>query len=51
MSLDATLPAISADGQFTQAGVQSYLDVFKTIGENVTASAGEGVLWTNKIVK
>jgi len=51
VSLDATLPAISADGQFTQAGVQSYLDVFKTIGENVTASAAEGILWTNKIVK
>lgn len=51
ISMDATLPALSADGQFTQAGVQSYLNVFKAIGENITASATEGVLWTNKLVK
>jgi len=51
VSMDATLPALSTDGQFTQAGIQRYLDIFKMIGENVTASAAEGILWTNRIVK
>ncbi len=51
LSLDATLPALSADGRFSQAAVQSYLDIFKTIGETVTASAAEGVLWSNELVR
>jgi NitT/TauT family transport system substrate-binding protein len=51
VSMDATLPALSPDGQFSRAGVQSYLDIFKTIGENVSANPAEGVLWTNKLVK
>jgi NitT/TauT family transport system substrate-binding protein len=51
LSLDATLPAISPDGRFTPAAVQSYLDIFKTIGEAVTANAAEGVLWTNEFVR
>ena len=51
ISLDATLPAISADGRFSQAAVQSYLDIFKTVGETVTASSAEGVLWTNEFVR
>ena len=51
ISLDATLPAISPDGRFTQATVQSYLDIFKTIGEAVTATAAEGSLWSNEFVK
>jgi NitT/TauT family transport system substrate-binding protein len=51
LSLEATLPAISADGRFSQAAVQSYLDIFKTVGETVTVSAAEGVLWTNEFVK
>jgi ABC-type nitrate/sulfonate/bicarbonate transport system substrate-binding protein len=51
LSLDATLPALSADGRFSQAAVQSYLDIFKTVGEAVTASPAEGVLWTNDFVK
>jgi NitT/TauT family transport system substrate-binding protein len=51
LSLDATLPALSADGRFSQAAVQGYLDVFKTIGETVTASSAEGVLWTNDLVR
>ncbi len=51
ISLDATLPAISPDGRFTQATVQSYLDIFKTVGETVTATATEGSLWSNEFVK
>jgi len=51
ISLDATLPAISADGRFSQAAVQRYLDIFKTVGETVTASSAEGVLWTNEFVR
>jgi NitT/TauT family transport system substrate-binding protein len=51
ISLDATLPAISADGRFSQTGVQRYLDIFKTVGETVNASAAEGVLWTNEFVR
>lgn len=51
LSLDATLPALSADGRFSQAAVQSYLDIFKTIGEAVTASAAEGLLWSNELVR
>jgi NitT/TauT family transport system substrate-binding protein len=51
VSLDATLPAISADGRFSQTGVQRYLDIFKTVGETVSASAAEGVLWTNEFVR
>jgi NitT/TauT family transport system substrate-binding protein len=51
ISLDATLPAISADGKFSQTGVQRYLDIFKTVGETVNASAAEGVLWTNEFVR
>jgi NitT/TauT family transport system substrate-binding protein len=50
-SLDATLPAISVDGRFSQTGVQRYLDIFKTVGESVSASAAEGVLWTNEFVR
>ena len=48
VSLDAPLPALSSDGLFSRAGVQSYLDIFRTIGEPVSAGSGEGVLWTNK---
>jgi NitT/TauT family transport system substrate-binding protein len=51
ISLDATLPAISPDGRFSQTGVQRYLDIFKTVGETVNASAAEGVLWTNEFVR
>jgi ABC-type nitrate/sulfonate/bicarbonate transport system substrate-binding protein len=51
ISLDATLPAISVDGRFSQTGVQRYLDIFKTVGESVSASAAEGVLWTNEFVR
>jgi NitT/TauT family transport system substrate-binding protein len=51
VSLDATLPALSSDGRFTQAQVQSYLEIFKTIGQSVTASAAEGVLWTNSTLE
>ena len=51
VGLDATLPAISPDGRFSQAGVQRYLDIFKTIGQPVAASTAEGVLWTNSFVK
>jgi len=51
LSLDATLPALSADGRFSVSAVQSYLDIFKTVGEAVTASAAEGVLWTNDFVR
>jgi len=51
VSLDATLPAISLDGRFSQTGVQRYLDIFKTVGETVSASAAEGVLWTNEFVR
>ena len=51
ISLDATLPAISADGRFSQTGVQRYLDIFKTVGETVNASPAEGVLWTNEFVR
>jgi NitT/TauT family transport system substrate-binding protein len=51
ISLDATLPAISADGRFSQTGVQRYLDIFKTVGETVNASTAEGVLWTNEFVR
>ena len=51
LSLDATLPALTGDGRFTQAGVQSYLDVFKAVGETTTASAAEGVLWTNEFLR
>ena len=51
ISLDATLPALSPDGRFSQAAVQSYLDIFKTIGETVTATAAEGSLWSNEFVK
>jgi ABC-type nitrate/sulfonate/bicarbonate transport system substrate-binding protein len=51
VSLDATLPAISTDGRFSQTGVQRYLDIFKTVGETVNASAAEGVLWTNEFVR
>ncbi|HWC04426.1 MAG TPA: ABC transporter substrate-binding protein [Methylomirabilota bacterium] len=51
ISLDATLPAISTDGRFSQTGVQRYLDIFKTVGETVSASAAEGVLWTNEFVR
>ena len=51
LSLEATLPALSADGRFSPGAVQAYLDVFKTVGEKVTASAAEGVLWTNEFVK
>jgi NitT/TauT family transport system substrate-binding protein len=51
VSLDATLPAISADGRFSQTGVQRYLDIFKTVGETVNASSAEGVLWTNEFVR
>jgi len=39
------------DGRFTQTGVQRYLDIFKTVGESVSASAAEGVLWTNEFVR
>jgi ABC-type nitrate/sulfonate/bicarbonate transport system substrate-binding protein len=51
LSLDATLPALSADGRFSRGTVQSYLDIFKTIGEAVTASAAEGLLWSNEFVR
>jgi NitT/TauT family transport system substrate-binding protein len=51
LSLDATLPALSADGRFSQGTVQSYLDIFKTIGEAITASGAEGVLWSNEFVR
>ncbi len=51
LSLDATLPALSADGRFTPAAVQSYLDIFRTVGETVNVSAAEGVLWTNEFVR
>lgn len=51
ISLDATLPAISVDGKFSQTGVQRYLDIFKTVGETVNVSAAEGVLWTNEFVR
>jgi NitT/TauT family transport system substrate-binding protein len=51
ISLDAILPAVSADGRFSQTGVQRYLDIFKTVGESVSASAAEGVLWTNEFVR
>src|SRR5262249_48932952 len=47
----ATRPAISGDGRFSQTGVQRYLDIFKTVGETVNASAAEGVLWTNEFVR
>ena len=51
VSLDATLPAISADGRFSQTGVQRYLDIYKTVGETVNASSADGVLWTNEFVR
>jgi ABC-type nitrate/sulfonate/bicarbonate transport system substrate-binding protein len=51
ISLDATLPAISPDGRFTEAAVAGYLNIFKAIGQPVTAPTREGVLWTNAIVK
>jgi ABC-type nitrate/sulfonate/bicarbonate transport system substrate-binding protein len=51
IGLDAIMPAITTDGRFTQAGVQRYLDIFKTIGQPATASSAEGVLWTNSYVK
>ena len=51
ISLDATLPAISVDGRFSQTGVQRYLDIFKTVGETVNANPAEGVLWTNEFVR
>ncbi len=51
LSLDATLPALSPDGRFSETGVQRYLDIFKTVGESVNASAAEGVLWTNEFVR
>jgi hypothetical protein len=49
--MDVLLPAISTDGMFTQAGIESYLSIFKTIGQPVNASPKEGVLWTNDFVK
>ena len=51
LSLDATLPALSPDGRFSQATVQSYLDIFKTVGETVNASSAEGTLWTNEFTR
>jgi len=51
IGLNAILPAITTDGRFTQAGVQRYLDIFKTIGQPVAASSAEDVLWTNSFVK
>ena len=50
-SLDATMPAVSSDGRFTQAGIQNYLDVWKTVGLGVPANSAEGVLWTNEFAK
>ena len=51
VSLDATLPALSPDGRLSQASVQSYLDIFKTVGETVTAGSAEGLLWSNEFTK
>jgi NitT/TauT family transport system substrate-binding protein len=51
LSMDAILPAISTDGTFTEAGIQNYLDIFRTVGQTVNASSKEGVLWTNDYVK
>ena len=43
--------ALSPDGRLSQASVQSYLDIFKTVGETVTAGSAEGVLWSNEFTK
>lgn len=50
VSWDALLPAISADGRFTEAGVRGYLGVFETIGQGVKADSAEGTLWSNRFL-
>jgi NitT/TauT family transport system substrate-binding protein len=51
LSLDALMPAVSATGLYTRAGIQKYLDIFKSIGQGTNADLTEGVLWTNEYVK
>ena len=51
VSFDALLPALSGTGEFTQASLQKFVSVYKTIGENVDIDLSEGKLWTNEFVK
>jgi len=47
-SWEALLPAISADGKFSEAGIKGYLGVFDSVGRGVKAETGEGGLWSNQ---
>jgi len=51
ISFDALLPALSGTGEFTQASLEKFVSVYKTIGENVDIDLSEGKLWTNEFVK
>ena len=47
-SWEALLPAISADGKFSEAGIKGYLGVFDSVGRGVKADSAEGTLWSNQ---
>jgi hypothetical protein len=47
-SWEALLPAISADGKFSEAGIKGYLSVFESVGRGVKADSAEGTLWSNQ---
>jgi len=51
VSFDALLPSLSPTGEFTQASLQKFVDVYKSIGETIDIDLSEGKLWTNEFVK
>ena len=51
LSWEALLPAISADGQFTETAIKSYLQVFEFIGQGMRVDTSEGVFWTNRYLR
>ena len=51
ISFDALMPSVSETGRYTQAGIQKLLDVYKTIGRDMSVDLTEGGLWTNEFTK
>jgi NitT/TauT family transport system substrate-binding protein len=47
ISYDALLPAMSTTGTFTQAGLEKFVHVYRTVGEHIDLDLGEGKFWTN----
>jgi ABC-type nitrate/sulfonate/bicarbonate transport system substrate-binding protein len=51
VSFDALMPSVSESGRYTQAGIQKLLDVYKTIGQDISVDLTEGGVWTNEFTK